>query len=394
MIDGPSFWITGCRLATGEHADLLVADGRIAAIGRAEGDAPRKAGAGRLVLPSLVEGHVHLDKTFLGCPWQPHLPGETVAERIGLEKIARRRIEEPVEVRGARLIERSVASGAGHMRSHVDIDPDWELANVEAVLALRESQKDRVDIQVVAFPQSGILTSPGTEGLLDEALEMGCDLVGGLDPAGIDGDPARHLDIVFDLASRHGKGVDIHLHDGDELGCFELRMIAERTRALGLEGRVAVSHAYALGSVGEGTLARTAEALAGAGVSIMTSAPPAPMPPVKRLLAEGVNVFAGSDNIRDAWSPHGNGDILERAMFAAYEQGWRSDADLEVALDLVGLNGARALGIAAHGIAVGHPADLLLIEAETLAEAVAQRPLGRTVLKRGRVVAGGPLSPA
>ena len=394
MIDRPSFWIIGCRLADGRGVDVLIVDGRIAAIGPAEGPAPRLAGAGRLLLPSLVEGHVHLDKTFLGCPWQPHLPGESVAERISLEKEARGRVTETVQVRGARLIERVVGHGAGHIRSHVDIDPEWGLRNVEAVLELRQRYGDRVGIQTVAFPQSGILRAPGTEALLDEALAMGCDLVGGLDPAGIDGDPARHLDIVFGLATRHGKGIDIHLHDGDELGCFELRLIAERTRAAGLEGRVAVSHAYALGAVDDGTLGRTAEALAAAGVSIMTSAPPAPMPPVKRLLAQGVNVFAGSDNIRDAWSPHGNGDILERAMLVAYQQGWRADADLALALDLVNGNGAKALGLESYGIKVGHPADLLLVAAETVGEAVAQRPLARTVIKGGRVVAGEPLRPA
>jgi cytosine deaminase len=394
MTDRPSFWITGCRLADGRNVDMRIEGGRIAAIGRAEGAGPRMAGAGRLLLPSLVEGHVHLDKTFLGCSWQPHLPGNSVAERIRLEKVARGRIEEPVRVRGARLVELAVGNGAGHIRSHVDVDPDWGLANVEAVLELRQRYADRVDIQIVAFPQSGILQAPGTEALLDEALAMGCDQVGGLDPAGIDGDPARHLDIVFGLAARHGRGVDIHLHDGDELGCFELRLIAMRTRAAGLEGRVAVSHAYALGAVGPSTFAHTAAALAAAGVSIMTSAPPAPMPPVKRLLAEGVNVFAGSDNIREAWSPHGNGDILERAMLTAYQQDWRSDADLAQALELVSGNGAKALGIESYGIGVGHPADLLLVEAETVAEAVAQRPHARTVRKGGRVVAGEPLRPA
>jgi cytosine/creatinine deaminase len=382
------YWITGARLADGRTADIQIENGAITAIGAAAGDAPRRSAARRLLLPGLIEGHVHLDKTFLGCAWQPHLPGAGIAERIRLEKVARSRVADPVEVRGARLIERLVARGASRIRSHVDIDPDWGLTNLDAVVALRERYRDRVEIEIVAFPQSGILVSPGTRGLLGQALKRGADLVGGLDPAGIDGDPVAHLAVVFELAKRHGKGVDLHLHDGHELGCFELRLIAEHTCNAGLEGRITVSHAFALGEVGETTFERTAGALAEAGVSILTSAPARPMPPVKRLLERGVNVFAGSDNIRDAWSPHGNGDPLERAMFVAYQQGWRDDADLELAFRLITANSARAMGLPEPAIAVGAPADLLLIEAETLAEAVAQRPLARTLLKRGRVVAG------
>ena len=387
----PDLVLTDARLADGRLVDLAVKGQRVAAIepsGSPLLGSTRVDASGLLILPSLVEGHVHLDKTFLGCGWQPHLPGESVAERIHLEKRARARVEEPVLVRGGRLAERLIAMGVGHLRSHADVDPEWGLSNVEGELALRERFGDRVRIEIVAFPQSGILQARGTAELLGEALALGCDLIGGLDPAGIDGDPVRHLDIVFGLAAKHGKGVDIHLHDGGELGCFELRLVAERTAAEGLQGRVTVSHAFALGEVDGKTFDRTAEALAAADVSILTSAPPRSMPPVKRLLAHGVNVFAGSDNIRDAWSPHGNGDTLERAMIVAYQQGWRSDEDLALALSLVTANGAKSLGIPDYGIAVGHPADLLLVPAATVGEAVAGRPSRRTVLKHGRIVAG------
>jgi cytosine deaminase len=112
------------------------------------------------------------------------------------------------------------------------------------------------------------------------------------------------------------------------------------------------------------------------------------MPPVKRLVAAGVNVFAGSDNIRDAWSPHGNADTLERAMLVAYQQGWRSDEDLALALDMVGGRAAQAMGLDGYGLAIGAPADILLIDAANIAEAVAARPARRVVLKRGRLVAG------
>ena len=125
-----------------------------------------------------------------------------------------------------------IGFGTGALRTHVDIDADVKLAGLEAVLRIAERYRDRIGIEVVAFPQSGILREAGAADLLAAALGAGADLVGGLDPAGIDGDVEGHLGIVFGLAERHGRGVDIHLHDPGPLGAFELRQIAARTRAM------------------------------------------------------------------------------------------------------------------------------------------------------------------
>ena len=144
-----------------------------------------------------------------------------------------------------------------------------------------------------------------------KALKLGVETIGGLDPAAFDSDVEGQLDLVFDLAVRYRAGIDIHLHDGGELGIFELGKIAERYRAHGLAEQVAVSHAYALGMVAESDAAAMAYQLARAGVAIMTSASSfGAMPPVKLLLDCGVVVLAGSDNIRNALSPFGNGDML------------------------------------------------------------------------------------
>ena len=176
--------------------------------------------------------------------------------------------------------------------------------------------------------------------------------------------------------------------DPGPLGCYELRQIAARASAAGLAGKVAVSHAFALGGVDDGEFGRTAEALARADVAIMTNGPgPVPMPPVRRLAAAGVRVFAGSDNIRDAWSPLGNGDMLERAMLIAYRQDFRSDAELELAFDLTSRASAQVLGFADHGVRVGAAADLVAMAAGSVAEAVAARPRRSLVMKRGRVMA-------
>ena len=385
--DAREFWLTALNFADGTTADLYVRDGKIAAVGTAGGDAPRADGTGWLCLPALVEGHVHLDKTFLGTPWQPHLPGGAVADRIRQEKLALAKLQEPVEVRGSLLVEQELRFGTGFMRSHVDIDADAGLRNLESVLEIRRRYADKIDIQIVAFPQSGILSSPGTEALLDRALAEGADLIGGLDPAGIDGDPVRHLDIVFGLADKHGKGVDIHLHEGGPLGVFELDLICDRTERLGLSGQVTVSHAYCLGQTQGEELQRIGGRLAKAGVSILTSAPPVSMPPLLALEAMGVLVFAGSDNIRDAWAPFGNGDVLDRAGIAARQQSMNTDVELQFALELVTGASARALGLNGYGLAVGAAADFVLVAAENVAHAVATPPARRLTFKRGRNVA-------
>jgi cytosine/creatinine deaminase len=390
--------LTNALLADGRRVDVGIRDGRIATMDPAgavsEAAATTIDLAGALLVPGFVDGHVHLDKTLLGLPFQPHRPGNTIAERIARERELRRELQSPVEDRARRLIDQIVAFGTTAVRSHVDIDPEVGLSGLHALLRVREATRD-VDIQIVAFPQSGIMISPGVADLLDAAIAEGADLVGGLDPAGIDSDVEGHLGAIFGIAERRGVGLDIHLHDPGTLGCYELRQIAARASAAGLAGKVAVSHAFALGGVDDGEFGRTAEMLARADVAIMTNGPgPVPMPPVRRLVAAGVRVFAGSDNIRDAWSPLGNGDMLERAVLIAYRQDFRSDADLELAFDLTTRASAEVLGLADHGIRVGAAADLVAMAAGSIAEAVAARPRRSLVMKRGRVVARDGMSSA
>ncbi|TPW30505.1 amidohydrolase family protein [Martelella alba] len=373
----------------GAPTAIVVTGGVITGIGpnAAAGLANVVDGAGLLLLPGLVDGHIHLDKTLIGLPFIPHIPGDTVAKRIAAERELRRTVSLPVTARGGALIEQIAAMGTVAVRSHVDIDTEAKLSGLEAVLSLKQSHGHLIDIQTVAFPQSGIVRDPGTADLLNAAIEAGADLVGGLDPAGIDNDISGHLDAIFAIAGKHGIGIDLHLHDGGALGAFELRQIAERSIALGLQGKVAVSHAFCLGELATDDFARTAALLAKANVSIMTNGPgPVSMPPVKQLQAEGVRVFAGSDNIRDAWSPFGNGDLIERAGIICDRQDFRADEDLALALSLVTAASGAVLG-RSEALAIGAPADFLLIRAGSVAEAVAGRSRERTVYKAGRKIA-------
>lgn len=386
--------LRGGRIAGVEGpVDIVIADGAIAEIGleaASPADAELVELDGRLVLPGLVDAHCHLDKTLFGGPWVPHPAGDALSERIASERGLRSRLGVPDVDRITTLLEAMVAAGTTHVRSHTDIAPELGLSGVEAVREAATRMAGRIDIEQVAFPQYGILREPGTAELMARALEEGVEVVGGIDPAGMDGDPVRHLNVVFDLADRYGSKIDIHLHDGGSLGTWQLELICDRTVTLGLQGRVTVSHAYGLGQAAPDDQRRLADRLAEAGITITTAAVyNFPVPPVRVLRSAGANVACGHDGIRDLWGPYGTGDMLDRAMHLAYRSTFRRDDDIDLALQAATTGGATALGLPTYGLVVGAPADLVVVGADRPAEAVVTRPVRDFVFKAGRLVARG-----
>ncbi|MBB3141927.1 amidohydrolase family protein [Halomonas organivorans] len=373
--------------ADGNDISLAVKDGRIARIGALP---PQETAAqvidlnGHLVLPGLVDGHIHLDKSFVGDRWRPHRHAATLRERLAVEK---RELAEarPIEARANALLRQASRFGSVAMRCHVDVDATTGLEHLHALLEVRQQWRDLVDIELVAFPQAGVVSCPGTAELLDAAVREGADVVGGIDPTTLDAAAEAQLDIVFGIAEKRGVKIDLHLHEPGHLGIAQLARIAERTRALGLEGRVAVSHAYCLGEVPPDAVARVAERLASADIAIMTNAPgDQAFPPVRALHDAGVRVFAGNDNIRDAWWPYGNGDMLQRAMLIGYRSGFYTDEALALAFEMASTAGARVMGRRDHGLAPGHEATFLVLPAPNVAAAVAEAPSQRALVKRGR----------
>ncbi|OAF10055.1 cytosine deaminase [Bradyrhizobium centrolobii] len=377
----------------GSRHHIAVKDGRIAAITTT--DEPPAATEtvdlnNALVVPGFVEGHIHLDTSFYGDAWRPHKPcthGFDVRERVAFQ--AQNMAEAaPMDVRARNQLDLCIGHGSTQMRSHVMVDGSVGLKSLETILRVREEYRGLIDIQLVAFPQSGILASPGTPQLLDDAIRFGANVVGGLDPASFDRDVEKHLDVVFGVAGKHGVDVDIHLHDSGTLGAFEIEQIAARTRALGMEGHVAISHAYGLGDITPDHLKGVADTLARSGVAIMTNAPGArPFPPILALRNAGVTVFSGNDNIRDSWWPYGDGDMLRRATTIGYRSGFNVDEELRVAFDLVTQAGAKALRLEDYGLRVGAKADFVTLNAEHVPEAVVGPPQARSVYKEGKLVA-------
>ncbi|EJK81384.1 amidohydrolase family protein [Rhizobium sp. AP16] len=384
---------TRAKLADGSLKDIGVSGGRIISIEPSSAEAPLAESVdlgGALVVPGFVEGHIHLDTSFFGDAWIPHKPctnGFDVHERVAFQAQNMAQAA-PMDERARNQLDLCIANGSTQMRSHVMVDGSVGLKSLETVLAVRDDYRDYIDIQLVAFPQSGILKSSGTPQLMDEAISMGADLVGGLDPASFDRDVEGHLNVVFGVAEKHGVDVDIHLHDGGTLGLFTIEQICSRTRALSMQGHVAISHAYGLGDLPVEAAKRAAETIAASGVSIMTNAPGNhAFPPVALLRTAGVTVFSGSDNIRDSWWPYGDGDMLGRAMMIGYRSGFYTDDELKAAFDVVTDSGAKALRLDGYGLKIGAKADFVTLKAEHVPEAVVAIPRERSVYKAGRLVA-------
>lgn len=348
-------------------------------------------GAGQLLLPGLVNAHAHIDKNMLGLPWHKNqVPGLRIRDFVDNERQVRRDLNLDTRVQSAHEVRAAVTAGVTHIRTHVDIDTDAGLAHLEGIMGTCEELRDAVTMQLVAFPQSGMLVRPGTVELLEAALRLGVECIGGIDPSTVDRDPVRHLDTVFGLADRYGVEVDIHLHEPGLLGAFSLELIAERTRALGLQGRVTISHCYCLGSVEEEYLQQLIELLRENQITIMSlGSGRVQFPPLKRLHEAGVPLCTGSDGVRDTWGSYNTVDMLERCRTLGYRLGVRKEEDFAFLLDIATTGGAARMGADQYGLAVGKEADFVVVPGATPAEAIMELPTRTFVVKRGRLVAAG-----
>ena len=383
--------------------DILIGSGgrieRIAPAIRTGPDVPVANLKNRLVVPGLVDAHQHLDKTrTLAMVPNPH--GTLIGAIDAFKHYAATMTAQDITARAERTMAACLARGTVAIRSHANVDSEAKLRGVEA---LRERWRERLRLQVVAF-----LTGGGTRAgapareWLEEAMRLGADVLG-LNPNHAER-PAEILDLVFELAERHGKPIDLHLDEHLDAGRTYFHAVIERTRARGMAGRVVASHCSALSALEPGEAARVIEGFAAAGIGVVTlpaanlflqgrdaaKLPPRGLTRVAELQAAGVPVASASDNIRDPFVPSGSGDLLEIARWTLLA-GHLGFNDLERAFDMVTRAPARLLGLDDHGLVEGKRADLLITDADDPADLVAGGSLSRTVLVNGHVVAGGPL---
>lgn len=357
-------------------------------------DAPLGAGEvdgrGLLALPGLVNAHAHIDKSWIGHPWQSYGGEGGTDGRIRHERARRDELGIPGLDITRRVLAEFVRFGTTAIRTHVDVDLGLGLRGIEIVREAVAEYDGALTVEIVAFPQDGVLRRPGVLDLLRRAAEAGAEHVGGLDPASIDRDPVGQLDAIFAVAADTGAGIDIHLHDPAELGAFQFDLILDRTEALGLAGRVNIAHGFALAQVDPGRRRDLVQRMADLDVTMTTVAPlRLPQLPLHELDAAGVRFGFGTDGIRDLWSPYGTGDLLGIAWQYARSSSLVRDEDLRRVVELATTDGAPFAGTGRHTLAPGDRADLLLLDAENPMDALVRTPPRELVLGRGRVLHGG-----
>jgi cytosine/creatinine deaminase len=394
--------LRNARLAgRGTLTDLGVSGGVIVAVDDQAAATEVIDLAGRLVTPPLVEPHIHLDAVLTVGQPRPNVSG-SLFEGIAVwaERVAEL-TQEDVQSRVRQILRWQLACGVQHVRSHVDVcDP--ELRALRALVDLREEVRGLIDLQLVAFPQQGILGFDGGRELMRKAVELGADVVGGIPHYELTReDGVESVRFAMALADEHGLRVDIHCDEtDDEHSRFVEVMVAETIRR-GMSGRVTASHTTAMHSYNNAYAHRLIANIARARLHMVTN----PLDNavlqgrfdtgpirrghtrVKQLLQAGVNVCIGHDSVMDPWYPLGYGDPLQAAFVLVHLGQMSGDSELRQLIEMITTNPAAALGLPDYGLRTGGPADLVVFDAPSEADAlrlVAPRTL---VLRGGKVVA-------
>jgi cytosine deaminase len=356
---------------------------------------------GRLVTPPLVEPHIHLDAALTVGQPRPNASG-TLFEGIAIwaERVRDLSVED-VKHRARQVLRWQLAHGVQHVRSHVDVcDP--ELRALRALVELRAEARGMVDLQLVAFPQQGILSFDGGADLMRTAVELGADVVGAIPHYELTReDGVESVRFAMALAEEHGLRVDIHCDETDDEHSRFVEVMAAETIRRSMSGRVTASHTTAMHSYNAAYASRLIANIARAGLHMVTN----PLDNavlqgrfdigpvrrghtrVKQLLEAGVNVAIGHDSVLDPWYPLGHGDPLQAAFVLAHLGQLSGDAELRTLIDMITVAPAAALGVADYGLDLGNPADLVVFEARSEAEALRLQRPRNLVLRAGRIVA-------
>jgi cytosine deaminase len=388
--------------------DLLARGGRIEAVGPAlptpEGETVIDA-QGWLLSPPFVDPHFHMDATLsYGLP-RVNASG-TLLEGIALwGELKPLLTQEALVERALAYCDWAVARGLLAIRTHVDVCDDRLLA-VEALLEVKRRVEPYVDLQLVAFPQDGVLRSPNALANLERALDLGVDVVGGIphfERTMADG--AESVRLLCELAAARGLPVDMHCDESDDPLSRHVETLAFHARRLGLQGRVTGSHLTSMHSMDNYYVSKLVPLMAEAGLHAVanplinitlqgrhdTYPKRRGMTRVPELLAAGVNVAFGHDCVMDPWYPLGSGDMLEVAAMGLHVAQMTSVAGIRACFDAVTVNGARVLGLQGYGLEPGCRADFVLLQARSPVEAIRLRAQRLLVVRSGEVVARAPV---
>ena len=401
--------VTGARLRTGEVVDVHCAGGRVVALpGAGELPVPDDATVvpadGGLVTEPFVDAHLHLDKVhtlpLIGDAALMAYTADGMAESargIDLARAVKQHYRIDTLLPHIRqVLAEGERNGVLHVQACADVDTAAELVGVHAVLIARKEFRGRVDVSVVAFPQDGLLRDPGAADLVEEALDGGADVVGGI-PWIEDGAAAQeqHVEWACAQAARLGRRVAMLTDDAPDPAYDTTRMLAEALRRHGLQGRGVACHARALGHYDADRQTAVLELARDVGLGLVSDPHTGSVAlPVERASALGVAVALGQDDIEDAYYPFGRHNLLEVAFLAAHLLDLRSAPQQELLVDLVTTSAARVLGLTDYGLRVGGPADLLVHDATRTVDLLAHHAPPRAVIRHGRVLGQPAEAPA
>jgi cytosine/creatinine deaminase len=396
--------IANARLVTGELVDVVIKNGVVVEVGpNAAVDVRRRVDAhGGLLLPAFIDTHIHLDKCLTRDRLEDHTG--TLGSAIGGTHAAKAAYTvEDVRARARAVIESSVLSGTTRLRSHVDVDSIGRLIPLEGVLAAAADCAAIANVQVIAFPQEGLLRDPGTYELMERAMESGAHIVGGMPHWESSEELQReHVRQCFELAQRYDADVDMHVDETDDGSIRTLAMVVDETIRRGWEGRVSVGHVCALAAADDDYADEVITACAESDITVVSN----PVTNlilqgrgdrglirrgttrVRELLAHDVNVAFGQDCVNDAFYPFGRGDMLEVALISAHATHLASAVELRQALDAVTTAPAQAWRLGtSYGVAAGADADLQIYAAPVWAEVLRMQHPPTHVFRSGTLVA-------
>jgi len=387
-----------------ENVDIAIDGDKISAVAaNYPGRAAREIDAsGKLVLPGLFNLHYHADKCLLGETMRPNVSG-TLPEAIEITNEFKRKYD-PVEVaaRAVRTIEQGVKNGTTFFRLFCDVGTIGGLRAARGLLLARDKMKKYCRIQVVAFPQEGILRDPGAAELMEEAIKEGCEVVGGLPWYEYTDEEARqHIDICFAMAMKHDLDIHMLVDDTDDANSRSLEYLARKTMRENFSGRVTASHCGAMAGYNDVYAAKIVDMVASAGITVSVNAHinlvcsarldreprRRGIARVKELLARGANVITSQDDVNDPYYPFGKPDPLECALMMGHVAQLTLPHELEQVMDMITVNAARAARVTDYGIAPGMRADLVVVDAPSVHEALRLQPPRLHVLTDGREVA-------
>ncbi|WP_343906074.1 amidohydrolase family protein [Nocardioides aquiterrae] len=353
--------------------------------------------AGGLVTESFVNGHLHLDKVHTldrigDAALTAYTAGDmgSALHSIELASAVKAGYDRAwIEPNARHAVLQAIGYGVRHVLAFADVDTQARLEGVIPLLALRDEFRGVVDLQVVAFPQDGLLRDPGAEDLVREAVELGADVVGGIPwIEHTDAEAREHVRRMCALAAAHGRRVAMLVDDAGDATLHTTEMLASAMLEHGLEGRGVANHARAVGLYARPGLERLVGLVKRAGLGFVSDPHTGPLHlPVRELTAMGVPVALGQDDIEDAYYPFGRHNMAEIAFLAAHALEAVDGAGIELVYDAVTTTAADVLGVGGHRLAEGGNADLVVHCHATLRDVLAHHDAPAYVVASGRLVA-------